>query len=75
MSSRLPQLRKGGAEALNKHLHETVARKETPALFYLATNAKETILSVQEGEMVFGDENSGQVTEDTSRYRPSTLDA
>lgn len=66
MSPQLPQLKQGGKEALDKNLRDAVARRETPALFFLATNAKETIYSNQEGEKVFGDEESGKVGPDTS---------
>lgn len=68
MPAKLPQLKSGGAAALDKHLHDTVARRHVPAVFYLATNAKETIYSNQEGEVKFGDASSGQIDEDTSRF-------
>jgi hypothetical protein len=68
MASRIPQIRKGGKEAIDKLLSESVARRDTPALFFLATNAKETIYCNQDGEVVFGDEGSGKVNADTSTW-------
>lgn len=65
MSPQLPTLRQGGAETLDKLLHETVARHDIPAMFYLATNAKETIYANQTGEKVFGDPSKGQIDDDT----------
>lgn len=61
----LPKLGPNGAKVLDDLLAETVARRHVPAVFYLATNAKETFYSNQKGEVVFGDTSSGQVNEDT----------
>ena len=66
MSPQLPAIRQGGAEVLDKLLKDTVAKKQTPAIAYLATNAKEVIYANQEGVKVFGDESSGQIDGDTS---------
>jgi len=62
----LPKLKLGGSDRLDELLHLTVASKGFPAIFYLATNVKETIYSNQDGDMVFGDESSGKVDVETS---------
>jgi hypothetical protein len=63
--SKLPTIGPAGAQALDAFLSEHDSRKVTPAIFCLATNAKETIYCNQLGQVVFGDEASGQVNADT----------
>ena len=65
MSMPLPTISSSGASELDHLLAETVKRRHVPAVFYLATNAKETIYSNQKGEVNFGDPASGEVNEDT----------
>lgn len=72
MTPQLPSISKSGSNTLDRLLHERVALNETPAVFWLATNAKEEIYSNQAGLRVFGDESSGQVHADTSELTPIT---
>jgi methyl acetate hydrolase len=66
MSHRLPVLAQNGIKALDTLLQQRVARAETPAIFWLATNAKEAIYSNQGGLRTTEDDKSGQVNADTS---------
>jgi methyl acetate hydrolase len=68
MTPQLPSLSRSGTKTLDKLLHERVALNETPAVFWLATNAEEEIYSNQAGLRTFGDESSGQVHADTSEF-------
>jgi methyl acetate hydrolase len=64
----LPTLKEDGRSTLDAYLQESVAQQHTPALFFGATNAKETIYFNQAGEIKFDDPSSGQVNEDTSKW-------
>lgn len=66
MSLPLPRLNADGSKALDELLAKTVAQRHVPAVFFLATNARETIYSNQAGEVTFGDASSGEVDEDTT---------
>ena len=66
MSMPLPKLAANGVKALDAQLQKTVDQRHVPAVFFLATNAKETIYSNQAGEVQFGDPSSGQVDENTT---------
>ncbi|WWC92598.1 uncharacterized protein L201_007557 [Kwoniella dendrophila CBS 6074] len=62
----LPTISTSGKESLDKLLKETVARKHVPGIFYGVTNPKEEIYFNQQGDKIFGDESSGQITSDTT---------
>ena len=66
MSLPLPRLNADGSKALDELLAKTVAQRHVSAVFFLATNARETIYSNQAGEVTFGDASSGEVDEDTT---------
>ncbi|KAL8286141.1 hypothetical protein RQP46_004629 [Phenoliferia psychrophenolica] len=66
MSLPFPTLSPGGQERLDAYLTTTVAGREVPALFFGATNAKETIYQSQAGERVFGQPEKGEVDADTT---------
>ncbi|WWD16008.1 hypothetical protein CI109_100433 [Kwoniella shandongensis] len=61
----LPTLKPSGKASLDKLLKETVEKREVPAVFYGATNAKDELYFNQAGDKVFGDSASGQVDENT----------
>lgn len=61
----LPKIKTGGEDNIEALLKETVGKKVVPAVFYAATNAKETIYANQDGDLIFGDESSGKVNRDT----------
>lgn len=66
----MARIRQGGSDALDKLLHDTVSRKTTPAVFFLATNAGGTIYENQAGDKIFGDETKGAVTGETGEIAP-----
>lgn len=71
MSDQLPVITQDGISVLDTLLEQHVAQAKTPAVFWLATNAKEAIYSNQAGHLIMGDATAGQVNEDTSKYQPT----
>lgn len=65
MPRRAPIVDSEGVRHLDELLHYQIELENTPATFFLATNAVETIYMNQAGPVIFGDEDSPEVTEDT----------
>ncbi len=64
----LAQLKPEGKAHLDELLRKLSTAGNIPAVFFSATNAKETIYENQDGLVKFGEESSGKVAAETSMY-------